>query len=468
MCPEAMHTPSEKYRLLAELDFSHLWHPFTQTKVWQEELPLILERGEGCYLFDVDGNRYIDGISALWCNVHGHSHPELLRAVHDQADKLCHSTLLGSSHIEAIEFAAELTTRLPPALTRVFYSDSGSAAVEASLRMAVEWWSHQAGDAAKKRTQFASLESSYHGDTLGSVGVGYSRVFHERLDRVVIPAKRCRPPHLIQFEDNLSAHDALGKAIEELDQLFSSHGANLAAFVVEPIVQGAAGIWIHSPAYLRAIADRCQRHGVLLICDEVATGFGKTGRLFAFEHADIVPDILVIGKGISAGYLPLSAAVTTDKIFNGFTAPVEALKTFFYGQTFSGNPLATAVARASLKLFDTPDFFSSLQARIERFHSAVREKIDPLPMVCQTRAQGMMLGIELTQRPGAFVPFGVQEKAGIRVVREARKRGVIIRPIGNVVILVPALAMEESMLEALVQVTAESLQAALGEGSVVA
>jgi adenosylmethionine-8-amino-7-oxononanoate aminotransferase len=447
---------------LTQIDFDHMWHPFTQAKVWEASLPLIVDSAEGLYLQDVEGKRYLDGVSSLWCNVHGHGVPEIVEAVKRQVDQVCHSTLLGLTHRPIIELAEKLNQHTPDNLTRFFFADSGSTAVEAALRMAIEWWPKSGERRDRAKNRLASLQDAYHGDTLGAVGVGYLEPFHEALGKSICPAFRTPSPHLLRFYDGLSEGDALRESIERLKGLFSNHADELAAFIVEPLVQGAAGIWVHPPEYLKALADQCREHDVLLIVDEVATGFGKTGRMFSFEHAEIEPDLVVLGKGLSGGYFPISVVCATERIYQGFRGDPSELKTFFYGQTFAGNPVGAVASIASLELFEKNDVLAHVQDNTSVLHEALDREIAPLRHVDEIRRFGLMVGIELTAKPGEHAAYPANELAGHRVVLEARKRGLIIRPLGNVVILMPALAMTEPDLSKLVSLTAESIVSALG------
>ncbi len=450
---------------LSAIDFKHLWHPFTQTKHWLEDgPPLIVERGEGCELIDVEGKRYLDGVSSLWCNVHGHGVPELNAALHAQVDELCHSTLLGLSHRPILQLTEALVPLLPPGLTRIFYADDGSTAVEAALRIAIEWWQKQERAAAKRKRRFASLEDAYHGDTLGAVGVGYLKSFHRHCDSAVVPALRIPPPHFFRFYEELSEEEATERSLAALDRLLTEHGDELAAFIVEPLVQGAAGILPHSAHFLQELVKRCRAHEVLVIADEVATGFGKTGELFAVQRAAVVPDLLVMGKGLGAGYLPISAVATNEKIFDGFTGDVTEYKTFFYGQTFAGNPLAASVAYANLKLIAANRVLEKLPSKIERLHEALDSLVAPLSHVDEIRRCGVMIGIELTAKPGSREAYPTGMRVPAQIVAEARRRGAIVRPLGNVMVLMPALAMEERDIQRLVEIVAASI-AAVTEGT---
>lgn len=453
---------SAEYERLRDLDFSHLWHPFTQQAHWTtQEEPLIVERAEKFELIDVDGQRYLDGVSSLWCNVHGHGDPELLATLQDQAGKVCHSTLLGLSHRPVIELSEKLLPLLPSGLSRAFYADSGTTAVEAGLRIALEWWQKQPGEAGRKKRKLLSLEGAYHGDTVGAVTVGFLPAFHGSISPILVPALRTPPPHLFRYRDGLAEEQALECSLRQLEKLLSKEAGDIAAFFLEPLVQGAAGIWVQPPQFLKGVEELCRRHDVLLIADEVATGFGKTGTLFAVEQGPISPDVLTLGKGLSAGYLPISAAITTEQLYEGFLGGPEEGKTFYYGQTFAGNPLAARLALRNLELIEERRVVQGLPERISALSAALASEVSDLPHVEEVRQCGLMVGIELTERPGQRAPYPAEDLAGWRVVREARRRGVIIRPLGNVIVLMPAVTMPPAEIERLVAVTAESLREAL-------
>jgi adenosylmethionine-8-amino-7-oxononanoate aminotransferase len=416
---------------LAASDRRHLWHPFTQQQGWcEEEPPLIIDRGEGTNLFDTDGNAYIDGVSSLWCNVHGHRHPAIDAAVREQLDRVAHSTMLGLSHEPAIRLAEKLVAIAPPGLTRVFYSDSGSTAVEVALKMAFQWWADR-GEA--ERTRFICLENAYHGDTLGAVSVGGIELFHSRYRPLLFESVQAR------------AGDG-----DHLARLLEQHTGRIAAVIVEPLVQGAAGMLLQPEGYLRRVRELCDAHGVPLICDEVATGFGRTGRMFACQHEEVTPDLLCVGKGLSGGYLPLAATLTTERIYEGFLGRHEELRTFFHGHTFTGNPLACAAAVATLETFERERTLELLGPKIELLARMLDHRIAPLAAVAEVRQRGFMVGIELAEHPLA-------ERVGHRVALAARRRGAIIRPLGDVVVLMPPLAISESDLSRLVVITASAI-----------
>jgi adenosylmethionine---8-amino-7-oxononanoate aminotransferase len=415
-------------------DQRYLWHPFTQQRGWEREDPVVVTHADGCWLTDDQGRRYIDGVSSLWCTVHGHRHPALDIAVKDQLDRVAHSTMLGLTHEPAIELARRLIELAPPGLARVFYSDSGSTAAEIALKMAFQYWQQRGGEDAR-RTRFVSLREAYHGDTIGSVSVGGIDLFHSMYRPLLF--------------DTLTAEP--GDAAD-MERLLAEHAGEVAAVIVEPLVQGAAGMLVHPPGYLRAVRELCDRHGVLLICDEVATGFGRTGRMFACEHEGVAPDLMCLAKGITGGYMPLAVTLATERMYEGFLGEYEDFRTFFHGHTYTGNPLACAAALANLRLFEQERTLEQLQPKIELLGTLL-EPIAALPAVAEVRRRGFMVGIELAGYP-------VEARMGHQVTLEARRRGAIIRPLGDVVVLMPPLGIRAGELRELVRITGEAIEAA--------
>jgi adenosylmethionine-8-amino-7-oxononanoate aminotransferase len=416
---------------LATADRRFLWHPFTQQQGWVEEDPVVVDRAEGTDLIDVEGRRYIDGVSSLWCNVHGHGHPRIDAAVREQLDRVAHSTMLGLSHRPGIELAQRLVELAPPRLARVFYSDSGSTAAEIALKMAFQYW-RQRGE---ERTSFVSLRMAYHGDTIGSVSVGGIDLFHSLYRPLLFDALRAEPGDLADME-----------------RVLSEHGGEVAAVIMEPLVQGAAGMLVHPDGYLRGVRELCDRHDVLLILDEVATGFGRTGRMFACEHEGVAPDLMCLAKGITGGYLPLAATLASERVYEGFLGAFEEFRTFFHGHTYTGNPLACAAAIATLDVFEEERTLERLQPKLELLE-ALLEPVSAHPAVREVRRRGFMTGIELADYP-------LPARIGHQVTLEARRRGAIIRPLGDVVVLMPPLAISEADLRRLVEITAEAIDAA--------
>jgi adenosylmethionine---8-amino-7-oxononanoate aminotransferase len=416
---------------LVAADRAHLWHPFTQQRGWTEEPPLVVDRAEGTWLIDVEGRRYIDGVSSLWCNVHGHRHPRIDGAVRAQLDRVAHSTMLGLTHRPAIELARRLVDLAPRGLTRVFYSDSGSSAAEVALKMAFQFWKQR----GEERKRFVALRMAYHGDTIGSVSVGGIDLFHSLYRPLLFDTLKAEPGDVGQME-----------------RLLRRHPGEVAAVIMEPLVQGAAGMLVHPEGYLRAVRELCDRHDVLLILDEVATGFGRTGRMFACEHEDVSPDLLCLAKGLTGGYLPLAATLTSERIYEGFLGEFEDFRTFFHGHTYTGNPLACAAALATLDVFREERTLERLAPKIELL-AGLLAPLAAHPAVREVRRCGFMVGIELDR-------FPLELRMGHRVTLEARRRGAIIRPLGDVVVLMPPLAISEADLRRLVEITADAIEAA--------
>jgi adenosylmethionine-8-amino-7-oxononanoate aminotransferase len=416
---------------LAAADRAHLWHPFTQQRGWADEEPLIVESAEGTDLIDIHGQRYIDGVSSLWCNVHGHRHPRIDAAVREQLDSVAHSTMLGLSHRPGIELAERLVELAPPRLTRVFYSDSGSTAAEIALKMAFQYW-RQRGE---ERPRFVALRMAYHGDTIGSVSVGGIDLFHSLYRPLLFDTLKVEPGDLAA-----------------MDRMLSDHAGEVAAVIMEPLVQGAAGMLMHPEGYLRAVRELCDRHGVLLILDEVATGFGRTGRMFACEHEEVAPDLMCLAKGITGGYLPLAATLATERIYEGFLGEFEEFRTFFHGHTYTGNPLACAAALATLDVFEEERTLEALGPKIALLRELLRP-VAALPAVREVRQCGFMVGIELSE-------FPLSARMGHRVTLEARARGAIVRPLGDVVVLMPPLAISAGELRRLVGIVGDAIDAA--------
>ncbi|HEY8808650.1 MAG TPA: adenosylmethionine--8-amino-7-oxononanoate transaminase, partial [Solirubrobacterales bacterium] len=420
----------------AQLDRDHLWHPFTQQLGWVEEEPLMIERAEGAQLIDGEGRRYLDGVSSLWCNVHGHRHAGIDGAVHEQLEKVAHSTMLGLSHPGATELAAKLIDLAPPGLSRVFYSESGSTATEIALKMAFQFQQQRGGQHAR-RTSFVHLREAYHGDTIGSVSVGGIDLFHSTYRPLLFQTHAAEP----------------GDAAD-LERMLSCHEEEVAALILEPLVQGAAGMLVHPSGYLRAARELCDRFGILLICDEVATGFGRTGTMFACEREGVAPDLLCLAKGLTGGYLPLAATLATERIYEGFLGAPTEQRTFFHGHTYTGNPLACAAALASLEAFEQERTLEHLQPKIELLATELGS-VAAMPEVTEVRQCGFMVGIDLGEHDPSL-------RLGHRVTLEARKRGAIVRPLSDVIVLMPPLSISEGELKRLVEITAESIQAAIG------
>jgi adenosylmethionine-8-amino-7-oxononanoate aminotransferase len=438
------------YDTLARWDRDHLWHPFTQMRGFREEELLIITRGEGVYLFDHKGRAYLDGVSSLWCNVHGHRRPELDRALEEQLRLVAHSTLLGLAHPPAIVLARRLTEIAPPGLTKVFFSDNGSTAVEAALKIAYQYW-RLVGRPEKRR--FLKLKEGYHGDTLGAVAVGGIDLFHQLYRPLLFDTLTAPTCYCYRCPDR---EDCRQQCLEEMVHLVREHHQELAAVILEPVMQGAGGMIPQPPGYLARVRDITREYDVLLIADEVATGFGRTGRMFACEHEGVSPDLLCLAKGITGGYLPLAATLATDRIYEAFLGEFQEFKTFFHGHTFTGNPLAAAVGVASLEVFAKEQVLAGLPEKIALLSERLAE-LAADPHVGDVRQRGLMVGIELVADKESREPFPISRRTGHRVILEARKLGAILRPLGDVIVLMPPLAMTREELDRLCHITREAI-----------
>lgn len=444
------------YDKLKQLDHTYLWHPFTQMQEWMGEEPCIISQGDGHYLVDVHGRKYLDGVSSLWCNVHGHRVKELDDAIKAQLDRIAHSTFLGLSHVPGIQLAQKLVEIAPKGLHRVFYSDSGATAVEIALKMAVQYWQLK-GEG--KRTQIASLAESYHGDTVGSMSMGYSETFHRYYKSLLFPVLRLTPPHVFRYYKAMGEQEALDAAIREANEQLTKHRKSLAAFVMEPLMQGAAGMWSQPVEYVKALSELCRRNGILFILDEVATGFGRTGKMFACDHAAVTPDIFCLAKGITGGYLPLAATLTSEEIFSAFLGEYKEFKTFFHGHTYTGNPLGCAVAQANLELFDRENVVERMQPKIVYLQQRLNDEFLSLPHVSDVRQWGFMVGIELVEDKNSRKNYPPEKRIGHKIILEARKRSVMIRPLGDIIILMPPLTISDDELKMLLDVVYDSIRA---------
>jgi len=419
---------------LARWDRDHVWHAFTQM---QEYEPLLIERGSGAWLVDTAGHRYIDGSASMWCVVHGHRHPRLDRALVEQAGRVAHTTNLGLSNPTTVALARRLVEVAPPGLETVFFSDDGSTAIEAALKMAFQFWL-QADPPRPARRRFVALDDAYHGDTLGAVGVGGVDRFTDLFAPLTFEAIRLPVP-MERGSAMVRAVDA-ATCLARLEALLADEGDSIAAVVMEPLVQAAGGILVHPPGFLAAVRRLTARHDVFLILDEVATGFGRTGRMFACDHEGVVPDFLCLAKGLTSGYLPMAATLTTRRVWNGFLGSHGDRRTFFHGHTYGGNPLAAAVALESLAIFDDEQVLAhvaDLSARLAD-HLARIARLDHVGTVRQC---GLLAGVELVADRTTNEPYPWQERRGTRACLEARRHGALVRPLGDVVAIVPPLCI---------------------------
>ena len=439
---------------LIDWDRRYLWHPFTQMQDWLAEEPVIIERGEGVFLIDTEGNRYIDGVASMWTNVHGHNRQEINDAIKTQIDKIAHSTLLGYSNIPAIKLARKLVEITPQGLEKVFFSDNGATSVEIALKIAYQYWQHKG---EPERKIFVNLDSAYHGDTVGAMSVSCIDVFHRTFDGLLFETVRVPAPYAYRSPVGNQPDTVRDHCLRELENTLHEYDRQVAGIIIEPLIQGAGGMITAPEGFLKGVETLARKSNTLLILDEVMTGIGRTGRMWACEHENVVPDILCTAKGLSAGYLPLAATLTTDEIYNAFLGEYKGLKTFFHGHTFTGNQLGCAAAYANIEIFEKEGLLEKIQRTIAHFKSRLTEFYS-LNHVGDVRICGLAAGVELVRDKETKETYALEEKVGAQVCKEALKRGVILRPIVNTIVLIPPLQISISELDRLLNVVYTSIE----------
>ncbi|HTS19004.1 MAG TPA: adenosylmethionine--8-amino-7-oxononanoate transaminase [Verrucomicrobiae bacterium] len=421
---------------LADKDHRCIWHPFTQMRDWMKEEPIIIASGQGAILRDVKGREYLDANSSIWTNLHGHQHPKITQAIKDQLDRIAHSSFLGLSNEPAIQLAEKLVQIAPRGLTRVFYSDDGSTAMEVAIKMALQYRQHRK---QPQRTKFIAFADAYHGDTLGAVSVGGIDLFHAAFRPLLFD--------VIRIND-----------LSDVTAIVHERRDEIAGVVIEPLVQGAAGMKLWKRGLLAELRRLCTEHGALLIADEVMTGFGRTGTMFACEQEGVVPDLMSVAKGLTGGYLPLAATLTTEEVFDAFLGEYSEFKTFFHGHSYTGNQLGCAAALANLQMFEDEQTLARIQPKCERLRDGL-DALRALPHVGDARHIGMIGAVELFRDAAAKESYPLTDKMGIKVCAEMRRRGVLTRPIGNTIVLMPPYCMTDQELDRVLSVLAESIRA---------
>jgi adenosylmethionine-8-amino-7-oxononanoate transaminase len=444
--------------LLKEWDKKYVWHPFTQMAEYVKYEPIVIERGEGCWLIDTEGRRYLDAVGSIWCNVHGHNVKELNEALIEQVSKIAHSTLLGLANVPSILLAKKLVEITPDGLNHVFFSDDGSTAMEVALKMAYQYWQLKG---EKRRTKFVKLQEAYHGDTIGSVSIGGIDLFHSMFRELMFETFKIPAPHPYRFEG--SPEECKEFSLMELKRILEERGEEIAAVVMEPLVQAAAGMIVHPEGFLKGVRELCDQYGVLLILDEVATGFGKTGKMFACEWEGVTPDIMAVSKGLTAGYMPLAATLSTDEIYQAFWGgDYGSGKTFFHGHTFTGNQLGCAVALKNIELFEEKGWPENLKEKIDYLYKRLHEELSELKHVGNIRGRGFMVGIELVKDKKTKEGFSWRDDVGRKVSRRIVEKGVFTRPLGPVLVIMPPLAISEEEIDFMVKTYREAILEVLG------
>lgn len=419
-----------------------------------ERDPLIIESGDGIILKDIDGNEYLDGYSSLWLNVHGHRKAEINTAIKEQLDRIAHSTLLGAANVPAIQLAKKLIEITPTKLQRVFYSDSGATSVEIAVKMAYQYWQN-IGQTNKKK--FVTLSNGYHGDTVGAISVGDIDLYHRVYGALMFESFKAPFPLMYRnvYEDQEGAI-VRDKALKSLSEIFEAHHSEIAGITLEPIIQGAGGMNVMPKGYLKGVEQLCREFNILLIIDEVATGFGRTGKMFAVEHEKVQPDIMTVAKGITGGYLPIAATLTTEEVYEAFYGEYEEFKTFFHGHSFTGNQLGCAAALANLKLFEDEQTVEQAAQKAVFIEQKLKQLCD-LQHVGDVRQAGLMCGIELVKNKETAEPFPWQLRMAYKATLEMRKRGMLTRPLGDVVVFMPPLASTEEQISQMIEIMKEAI-----------
>jgi adenosylmethionine-8-amino-7-oxononanoate aminotransferase len=437
-------------------DLAVLWHPCTQMKDHEALPPIPIKRGQGVWLEDFDGNRYLDAISSWWVNLFGHGHPYINAALKDQLESLEHVILAGFTHEPAVRLAERLTSLAPKGLSRCFYADNGSSAVEVALKMSFHFW-RNAGKPEK--TRFIALSNSYHGETLGALAVGDVALYKKTYEPLLLKPVTVESPDCYHREPGETWADYSRRKFAKMEQTLAAHAAEACAVIVEPLVQCAGGMRMYDPVYLKLLREACDRHGVHLIADEIAVGFGRTGTLFACEQADIRPDFMCLSKGLTGGYLPLSCVLTTEAVYAAFYDEYAKLKAFLHSHSYTGNALACRAALATLDLFEREN---TLQANrlLARIMAESAAAFEDHPHVGEVRQTGMILAIELVRNKADREPYPWQERRGLRVYRHGLARGVLLRPLGNVIYFMPPYVITPDEIRFMADVAGEAIDIA--------
>lgn len=441
---------AEKYTKaqLEEWDDEYVWHPFTPHSVYRDEEPVTVVAGEGNYLIDADGNRLLDGVASIWCNMFGHRRAEIDQAVKDQLDRIAHATLLGNAQDQSILLAKRLVELTPGDLSKVFFSDNGSTSVEIAVKMALQWWQQRDDEASKKRHKFLGLANAYNGDTIGAVSLGGVDLFHTRFRPLLFDVVRAPSPYVYRRPEGQTREEAEEAFVAEFDRVFLENADELCAVVIEPGMQGAGGMITYPDGFLKHARELTREHGVFLILDEVAMGMGRSGAMFACEREGVVPDFLCIAKGLTGGYLPVSATITNDRVYEGFLAPPQEGKTFFHGHTYTGNALGCAAALATLDIFEKDNVLDELPNKVDKLRAEV-ETLWDLPWVGDIRQYGLAVGVELVRDRETKESFDPKDRVGMKISRAAREKGVFLRPLNDIITMMPPLSITHDEIETL-------------------
>ncbi|WP_368679769.1 adenosylmethionine--8-amino-7-oxononanoate transaminase [Staphylococcus pseudoxylosus] len=434
-------------------DSEYVWHPFTQMGVYTKDNPIIIEKGKGSYLYDTNGKKYLDGYASLWVNVHGHNNKKLNKAIKKQLNKIAHSTLLGSSNIPSIELAKKLVNITPEKLKKVFYSDTGSASVEIAIKMAYQYWKNIDRNKYSKKNKFLTLKNGYHGDTLGSVSVGGIDSFHQIFKDLIFENIQIESPSIYKSR-YVNEKDMIDSILNSIENILLERNEEIAGFILEPLIQGATGLFVHPEGFLKSVEKLCRKYNVLLICDEVAVGFGRTGAMFACNHENVQPDIMCLGKAITGGYLPLAATLTSQKVYEAFLSDNHSINTFFHGHTYTGNQIVCSVALENINLFEKTNLIAHIQKTSETLKSRLHT-FKSHENIGDIRGRGLMFGVELVKDKHNKVALDINSVE--RIVRNCKENGLMIRNLENVITFVPILNMSNKEIKKMVNIFEKSL-----------
>ncbi len=430
-------------------DLKYIWHPYTQMKDCQSFPPILIERAKGIKLYDGKGKCYYDTISSWWCNIHGHNHPKIKKAIKDQLNSLEHVLFAGFTHKPAIKLAEKIVAITPGSLTKVFFSDNGSTAVEVALKMSFQYWQNIG---KKRKTKFISLDAAFHGDTIGAMSVGGVDLFNKIFSPLFFKSFKAASPYCYRCPAGRDKSTCNIECIESLESILKKKSGEIAALILEPMIMAAGGMIIYPAKYLRGAARLARKYNVHLILDEVASGFGRTGKMFACEHAGVNPDFICLSKGITSGYLPLGLTLTTEKIYKAFYADYWKRKTFYHGHTYTANPISCAAAVASLKVYEEEGTLKRVNQLTPVFHQEL-EGFRALPLAGDIRYIGMIGAIELVKNKKTKKPFTLEERIGLKVYEKGLEKGLILRPLGNIVYFYLPLSIKESELRSVLRKT---------------
>lgn len=445
-----------------EKDLEYIWHPCSQMKDYEELKPIVIKKGEGIYLYDINDKKYVDVISSWWCNLLGHCNPKINAAIKKQVDELEHVIFANFTHTQAIKLCERLSKILPKGLCKFNFTDNGSSAIEAAMKVSFQYH-QQTGNPQK--TKFMALTEAYHGETIGALSVGDCDLYSKLYKPILMDIVRVQGPDCFRCPYGKCRDNCNCECFEHAEKVFKDHGNETAAMLVEPLLQGSAGMKIYPPLYLKKLRELCDKYNVHLLADEIATGFGRTGKLFAFDHAGVSPDIMCLSKGLTGGYMPMAMFATTQKIYDAFYDDYNSGKAFMHSHTYSGNPLACSAANAVLDILEDGSILKQAQENAIYFNKIIKEKFLPHPNVGEVRNIGLINAIELVEDKQSKKPFDGKLRIGYQIYKKALMEGVILRPLGNIIYFNPPLIIKKEDMDFVTDVALNSLEKILPQKS---